>query len=62
MMQLAVYLDAGHRALGKPERGSCRLNYSIGSTLEWSRFAYDAGLWESPDLLLLFVHANRIKL
>jgi hypothetical protein len=41
MMQLAVYLNAGHRALGKWKRDSCRLNYYIegGSLLEWSRFA-----------------------
>jgi len=65
MMQLAVYLDAGHRALGKWKRNSCRLNYYIegGSLLEWSRFAMtqvvgNTRLCPQRAMLLKFVRAS----
>ena len=46
MMQLDVYLDAGHRALGKWKRDSCRLNSELVS------------LWIGRDLRMTQVVAS----
>jgi len=60
MMQLDVYLDAGHRALGKWKRGSCKLNSELVSLLDWPRFVYDAGCGQPQraTLLLSSKHQN----
>lgn len=65
MMQLGVYLDAGHRALGKWKRDSCRLNYLLHRN--WFTFGVtaicgdDAGCGKHQPwraMLLLFVQAS----